>query len=270
MRVTVIRCLALLFLVAACFNTPAVAFADGYCGVVSCTVKASKPAKKPHSSPNHRPSTRKPSTGGGQASRPRDIDLGPTTCRQNTCFNTAPATGILQPPGAPAGAAPARPTITPAQAAAVAVAQLRLPTVAPGIGPAPAINQWKIAAVGYPLWLWADGPTTVGPVSNTVAGLTVSLRAQLTSVSYQMGDGHTLRCAGPGTPWTSAVRPGQKSPNCGYTYQQPSLPKGPYTVTARTTWAVTWTAGGGAGVIDVDSAPATTELPVGELQVLVR
>jgi hypothetical protein len=51
--------------------------------------------------------------------------------------------------------------ITAGQAAAIAVARLQLPTIAPGIGPAPDVNPWSMAAVGYPLWLWADGPTHV-------------------------------------------------------------------------------------------------------------
>jgi hypothetical protein len=53
--------------------------------------------------------------------------------------------------------------ITAGQAAAVAVARLQLPTIAPGIGPSPTLNPWNMAAVGYPLWLWADGATHVGP-----------------------------------------------------------------------------------------------------------
>jgi hypothetical protein len=51
--------------------------------------------------------------------------------------------------------------ITAGQAAAIAVARLQLPKIPPGIGPSPDINPWKMAAVGYPLWLWADGPTHV-------------------------------------------------------------------------------------------------------------
>jgi hypothetical protein len=51
--------------------------------------------------------------------------------------------------------------VTADQAAAMAVARLQLPTIAPGIGPSPDLNPWNMAAVGYPLWLWADGPTHV-------------------------------------------------------------------------------------------------------------
>jgi hypothetical protein len=169
--------------------------------------------------------------------------------------------------GLPGGGAPAR--ITGGQAAVIAVARLQLPTVAPGIGPSPDINPWKMAAVGYPLWLWADGPTHVGPVSDSVGGLTVSLEARVSSVTFRMGDGESITCAGAGRTWTRAVTPGAKSPTCGYAYAKPSLPEGKYTVAAVTNWAVSWTSNAESGVIDV-LAVQTAQLPVGELQVLVR
>lgn len=175
-------------------------------------------------------------------------------------FGPATLTGTL-------GAGP--PLITPGQAGAIAAARLKIPTVAPGIGPSPDLNRWKMAAVGYPLWLWADGPTQIGPVSDSVAGLSVSLRAEVTSLTFRMGDSTTVTCQGVGDKWTKAVEPGTKAPSCGHTYTKPSLPKGNYKVAALTEWAVTWTANGQSGVINVP-AVQTAELPVGELQVLVR
>jgi hypothetical protein len=166
-------------------------------------------------------------------------------------------------------AGPGTPSITAGQAAAIAVARLQLPTIAPGIGPSPDLNPWNMAAVGYPLWLWADGQTRVGPVSDSVAGLSVSLHADVSSLTFRMGDGHTVTCPGAGRPWTTAVQPGAKSPTCGYSYAKPSLPKDTYTVAAIANWAVTWTSNGQSGVINVPAVD-TVELPVGELQVLVR
>ncbi len=159
--------------------------------------------------------------------------------------------------------------ITAGQAAAIAVARLQLPTIAPGIGPSPDLNPWNMAAVGYPLWLWADGQTHVGPVSDAVAGLSVSLDAEVSSLTFRMGDGHTVTCPGAARPWTTAVQPGAKSPTCGYSYAKPSLPQDAYTVAAIANWAVTWTSNGQSGVINVPAVD-TVELPVGELQVLVR
>jgi hypothetical protein len=162
-----------------------------------------------------------------------------------------------------------QPPVTADQAAAIAVARLKLPAIAPGIGPSPELNPWNMAAVGYPLWLWADGPTRIGPISDSVAGLSVSLEAEVSSLTFRMGDGHTVNCPGTGRPWTSVVEPGAKSPDCGYSYAKPSLPDDSYTVAATANWAVTWTSNGQSGVINVPVVE-TTELPVGELQVLVR
>ena len=160
-------------------------------------------------------------------------------------------------------------TMTPGQAGAIAAARLQLPRSTPGIGPSPDLNPWKMAAVGYPLWLWLDGPTDVGPVADSVGGLSVSLDAHVRDLSFSMGDGHVVQCVGTGRRWTSSVPTGAKSPACGYAYPKPSLPKGSYTVTAIATWSVRWTVDNQSGVIIVPVA-GDTQLPVGELQVLVR
>lgn len=167
------------------------------------------------------------------------------------------------------GSAPVA-VLTPEQVAYIALAELRLDPPKPAVGPPPSINPWKMAAVGYPLWLWGEGDTDPAPVSSTVGTLTVSLSAKITQMTFTMGDGHAITCPGAGTVWRRGdVKPSQKSPTCGYAYQQPSLPKGNYTITARTDWAVTWTVNGQTGIIPF-SQSASTELPVGELQVLVR
>jgi hypothetical protein len=159
--------------------------------------------------------------------------------------------------------------MSPGQAGAIAVARLRLPLNAPKVGPDPKVNKWKMAAVGYPLWVWADGPTHVGPVSDSVAGLSVSLDAQLTKTVFRMGDGRTVTCLNGGTPYKKGTKAATPSPNCGHRYEKPSLPKGDYTVTAIGYWDVTWTVNGTSGVITVPRA-ASAPLPVGEVQVLVR
>ena len=167
--------------------------------------------------------------------------------------------------GTPGGA----PLMTPGQAGAIAVARLQLPLNAPKVGPDPKANKWKMAAVGYPLWVWAEGPTHVGPVSDNVAGLSVSLDAQLTRTVFRMGDGQTVTCRNGGTPYKKGTKAATPSPDCGYRYEKPSLPKGKYTVSAIGYWDVTWTINGTSGVISVPRQ-ASAPLPVGEVQVLVR
>ena len=186
--------------------------------------------------------------------------------------------GGCQPPGAPVEAPKliqrfsiegGAPQVSPQQAAIVAVARLRLTPPKPVVGPSPEINEWDIAAVGYPYWLWAEGDLDPAPVSTTVADLTVSLDAHLASTTFDLGDGTRVTCSDLTARWTRAVEPGAASPDCGHTYTKPSLPKGAYTITAYTTWAVDWSVNGVGGTIPLYQQASTT-LPVGELQVLTR
>ena len=105
------------------------------------------------------------------------------------------------------------------------------------------------ALVGMPTWLWVDdpGPRTTGPItqSATTNGYTVTIEARLTKVVYDMGDGTTVTCAGSSAAGTRyrerfGLNP---SPTCGHKYQKP----GTYTVTARSSWTVSWYGVGQAG-----------------------
>ncbi len=171
--------------------------------------------------------------------------------------------------GEPDPAAPAAPTVTPEQAAYIASARIRLSAPKPMIGPPPEINEWGMAAVGYPLWLWAEGNLNPAPVSDSVYDLAVSLDARLVSVVFDMGDGGRVTCSNVTTRWTRSVEPGAKSPACGYVYPKPSLPDGSYTVTANAVWAIDWAINGSTGSLPFYQS-ASTEIPVGELQVLIR
>ena len=161
------------------------------------------------------------------------------------------------------------PAISPQEAAYAASARLNLTAPKPMIGPSPDINRWKMAAVGYPLWLWADGNLNPAPVSDSVYDISVALDAHLVKVVFDMGDGHKVTCTNVSTQWTRAVKPGTASPACGYRYQKPSLPADSYTVTANAVWAVDWNISGTTGTIPFYQSASTT-IPVGELQVLVR
>ena len=246
----------------------------------SCTVTAEKPAKPPH--PNADGQQRNHNSAGNQRAKNAQKRFAAALAvydrqlaRYKRCLrasrNAAACGRAPESPwlGGDSFSGPGNRPITAGQAAAIAVARLQLPSIAPGIGPSPDLNRWNMAAVGYPLWLWADGRTRVGPISDSVGGLSVSLDAKVSSLTFRMGDGHSVTCPGVGQQWTTTVEPGAKSPSCGYSYTKPSLPNGSYTVAAIANWAVTWTSNGQSGVINVPAVD-TTELPVGELQVLVR
>lgn len=197
---------------------------------------------------------------------------GPAKCGPSVAtqlFGGVFAQGVLV-PGQPRNpAAPPRVTLTADQVAYVAFARLKLTAPKLMVGPPPSVNKWHMAAVGYPLWLWVAGTTDPAPVSDSVGGLFVSLDAHLSKVVFSMGDGTKVTCNGTGTAWGRWVQPGQKSPTCGHSYSEPSLPKGNYTITATTYWSVAWNVTGQTGVIPFVQSASTT-LPVGELQVLVR
>lgn len=165
--------------------------------------------------------------------------------------------------------APPGVAMTPAQLAQRAVRLL--PLRGPEIGMAPAPGSTGL--VGVPVWMWtAVTPSTWGPISRTAAvtGLSVTATARAARIVWSMGDGHSVTCAGPGTPYAEAL--GSKaSPTCGYVYAMSSVgqPGEKYTVTATTTWNVTWAGGGQTGAVTVTRS-STTQVGIGELQVLVR
>lgn len=153
---------------------------------------------------------------------------------------------------------------TAEQVARRLVVRLQLPTPTPRIGPDPDANEWHMAVVGYPLWLWTDGPRTV-TATESAYGRTFTLKARQTSTTFTLGDGHSLTCEKT-SEFKPSVRPGTPSPTCGYAYQHRS--KGSYTITATTHWTVTWSVAGFSGTLP-GTHSATRELKVGELQALV-
>ncbi|HEX5334315.1 MAG TPA: hypothetical protein VFW55_00445, partial [Propionicimonas sp.] len=152
------------------------------------------------------------------------------------------------------------------QLARTLIVKLQLPDPTPRFGPDPSVNEWKMAAVGYPLWLWTDGPTVVSSRVRAY-GITFTLRADWQSTTFDMGDGHQVTCRRT-VVYPTNTRPGRKSPACGYTYLTSSLPRGNYTVTATTNWRISWSALGQSGSLP-GAHTGQWSLPVGELNALV-
>lgn len=132
------------------------------------------------------------------------------------------------------------------------------------------------AVVGVPVWMWIDrGESTSGPVTRSASagGITVTATARVARVEWQMGDGRTVTCGTPGTPYY-ASRAQQGSPDCGHVYQRRSLPErtngtGKYAITATSVWVITWQGGGAQGTQTLRLS-ATSALAVGELQSVNR
>lgn len=123
---------------------------------------------------------------------------------------------------------------------------------------------------GWNMWLWSVAPTDKqwGPVTASASegGVTVTLTAKVSEMTWDMGNGDTVEC-GKGTEWSSSRTNGGQniaSPTCGYVYEA----MGRYTVTATSTWQVDWTGSGRSGTLPLDlerSAP----MRVGEIQSVI-
>jgi hypothetical protein len=141
----------------------------------------------------------------------------------------------------------------------------------PQIGIAPTPNGSGL--VGEPVWLWTtQAPTTWGAQTKTAAvpGLSVTVKATAVSIDWNMGDGHLITCANPGTPYAPSYG-GSASPTCPYVYTQPSGGKqgGVYKVTATTDWEVTWAdSTGQVGSLPPVKVPSIATVRIGELQVV--
>ncbi len=136
-----------------------------------------------------------------------------------------------------------------------------IPSPAIGMSPAPGERQ----VVNVPTWLWIDRAAW-GPVSAVASagGVTVTATATPQSVAWDTGNGDSLSCDGPGTPYDPRRRDAEQRPSCSYTYRRSSAqaPGGTFAVTATVVWHVVWTAAGMPGGGDLGTAPRSETVPV--------
>jgi hypothetical protein len=122
--------------------------------------------------------------------------------------------------------------------------QLRLPS--PSIEANPAGEQ----LVGLPTWLWMDRHEWAAvSATASVPGVSVTAVARPTEVVWSLGDGTTVRCAGPGTQYVPSGNPKRSSPDCGHIYRTSSAgrARGAFAVSATVHWMVTWSGAGQNG-----------------------
>jgi hypothetical protein len=165
----------------------------------------------------------------------------------------------------PAGGAPVLPA--PGVLAQLAVKYLRLPDPVIRSSPAPGALQ----LTRLPVWLWvASGAWHPQSKTAQVPGESVTATATPVSAAWAMGDGTTVTCKGPGTPYGGG-NPAASSPTCGHTYNRSSAgqPGGAYRVTVTITWDITWKGTGGAGgVLPPLRTVAAAQFRVAESQAL--
>jgi hypothetical protein len=184
-----------------------------------------------------------------------------------------PQTGLLitiwsQDPPPNSGVGP-----TPRQVAQLAVDRMRLSAINIGIAPEPGPN--SIGLVGMPVWMWAKAPDdhTYGPITESASagGITITATAKVLRVTWDMGDGTEVVCDTAGSPYQPSY--GRKdSPDCGHTYELSSVREtdDAYTVTATSSWVITWSGAGQTGTIRLNGLNRSTQIRIGEAQVLVN
>lgn len=159
--------------------------------------------------------------------------------------------------------------IDPLTLAQRAAAALDLPS--PAIRMSPADDQ----VVQLPSWLWIpDGQWQPQQVSASAGPVTSTVTATPVRVTWDMGNGDTVDCDGPGTPYRARFAGQSGATDCSYTYRYSSAgqPGESYQVTSTVAWELTWTAtgaagGGGLGTVETSAAQPVR---VTEIQALVQ
>lgn len=116
-------------------------------------------------------------------------------------------------------------------------------------------------------WLWVDPVTTYDSEPATAGFVTVTAHAEYGGTTFDMGDGTTIDCATPGTPWSKRAE--RRGGDCFHIYTRSSgkQPGQKYQGSATTTWNYWWAINGVAqGDLDPEAKVATFEAQVHQVQ----
>lgn len=159
---------------------------------------------------------------------------------------------------------------------------LQPPTIGIGAYTYPGEEQWGLTWwIGAPMWLWIDTLDTTEwgthHLTLTEGDTTINATITATHVTYTTGDNTPPTiCHGPGTPrpWKPSDLLNRPSPShCEHTYltlNEQGNPNSRYTITATTTWTITWTTNyheTGTFTLDIPSTNNPT-VHIGEIRVL--
>lgn len=156
----------------------------------------------------------------------------------------------------PPGALAAPPLPTPAELAARAFEQLRLPLPVPRHSPDVTLPDGRAATVvGENTWAWTDRavwrPATervqVGPVWAKVTATPIGM-------TFDSGLDGSTSCSGPGTPYDRSYGLHAASPDCGFVYTRSSYgqPNDQTTAEWAIQWSVSWVGSDGSTEVGGD------------------
>lgn len=185
------------------------------------------------------------------------------TVERNVCATTSPSTGFIEYRVVENAT---EPPVDPAILAIQAGSTLPIPDPQLEIGP----NADQVA-VNLPIWLSVQNPGAL-TASATAGTVTATVTAQISATTYSIGDGGSVTCTGAGSQPNAGSD--LSNPPCRYTFQLRSLPertdgKATWSITATTTWTVTWTSNIGAQGQFVITRTAAIEQYVGEFRTVI-
>ena len=137
--------------------------------------------------------------------------------------------------------------------------QIPVPTL--DISPPPQAG----GVVNLGLWL-AIAPVPPITVRAEAGGLWAEVTANLARTTWDMGNGDTVTCEGPGEPITDIDDPGQGP--CGYTYRRSSPDDAPYQLGLSATWTISYRSSAGGGTRPPLDRTVTVDYDVDEIQTI--
>jgi hypothetical protein len=162
---------------------------------------------------------------------------------------------------------PRQPDIDPRALAEMQVKRMSVPPAE--VGTSPSSDQDQVVRV--PTWLWIASDWRPVSVTASAGRVAATVTATPTRVVWTMGDGGSVTCAGPGTPYDSSKPAADQHTDCSYTYRKTSVgqPEERYQATATVYWTVAFTSNVGTdGALGEVSATSEFTLRVAQAQAL--
>lgn len=149
-------------------------------------------------------------------------------------------------------------------------AALTIPDPQPAGSP-PLDDPDRFSVVRIPTWLWLDQPLDPLTDSASAGGISVSVTATPTGVTWHTGDREHETCPVEQIAWRPNMNEGDT--NCSHTYTRSSAgePDDAYELTAVVHWELSWTLNGAEqGVFDTHDTTTTLSHQVGEILAVNR